>query len=338
MTPRSRVPAYGIRVATGVVILLCLGGCSDGAPSVLDPRSASAARIADLWWWMLGVSSVVLLVVVGMIAYAIVRGRRRTEEEARGRVPWGEPFIIIAGIVVSGIVLLVFFVVSLQTMRALAEPSEDPELTIEVVAHDWWWEARYPNGGVTANEIHIPAGEPVRLELTTADVIHSFWVPQLGPKMDMIPGRTNELVLEADDPGRYRGQCAEYCGLQHANMILFVVAQEPDAFDDWMDHEAQPAEEPTSDLSRRGREVFLGSTCAACHTIRGTPAEGALGPDLTHLASRETLAAGVLENDAGNLTLWIEAPQSVKPGATMPPTELSSDELGALVAYLSGLE
>jgi cytochrome c oxidase subunit 2 len=286
---------------------------------------------------MFVLAALVAAFVCAMLLVGIVRSRRRADEPARP-LRWGEPFIVVGGIVVTGIVLIVVFVVSVRDLTAIAGGADRAELTVQVIGHDWWWEARYPGGAVTANEIHIPAGEKVRLELSTDDVIHSFWVPQLGPKTDMIPGRTNTAVVEASASGRYRGQCAEYCGLQHANMVLWVVAEDRDDFDRWQRNESRPAREPQTDLARGGQRIFLESTCAGCHAIRGTDADGILGPDLTHLASRDTIAAGTLRLTTSSLGSWIVDPQESKPGAAMPPNEqLTAREIAALVAYLEGL-
>ena len=312
--------------------LLLMAACSDDAPSVLEPAGPGARRIEGLWWLMFWISLVVFVVVVALLIVALLR---RTKEAAvdRSEVRWGEPFIIVAGVVIPAIVLSSVYVIALNDMNELAAHGDDAGTTIEVIGHDWWWEVVYANGAVTANEIHIPAGEPVRVELSTDDVIHSFWVPELQVKIDMNPGETNDLWLEADEPGRYRGQCAEYCGLQHAKMIFYVVAEPRAEFDQWLANEAEPA--AADDL---GQQVFLNSTCVGCHAIRGTDATAEVGPDLTHLAARETIASGVLPNTRSSLARWITDPQSVKPGATMPPTELAGDELEALLDYLSGLD
>jgi cytochrome c oxidase subunit 2 len=286
---------------------------------------------------MLAVSTVVFVFVVFMGTWGVVRGRRRREEDIRRDVPWGDKFILISGLGVTGAILIAFFLVSLRSMSTLAEGGSRTTLDVMVTGHDWWWEARYPNGAVTANEIHIPTGVRVRLELRSADVIHSFWVPELAPKIDLIPGRDNQMWVEADEPGRYRGQCAEYCGLQHAHMIVYVIADLPSDFDRWERAMAGPAATPTSPLAADGRALFLSNTCAGCHTIHGTPANGTLGPDLTHLASRGTIAAGTLPFTPEALLRWITDPQAEKPGVTMPPTALTPDEARAIVAYLMSL-
>lgn len=336
-TGASRARRWGIR-STLATALLVLTGCARDAPSVLDPRGPAAREVTGLWWPMLWVATAVVVFVVVTGTVGIVRGRRRAEDELQREVGWGDRFILIAGLGVTTLILVSFFIVSLRSMAALAGGRQPGALEITVVGHDWWWEVRYPNGAATANEIHIPAGERVHLTLHSADVIHSLWVPQLGPKVDLIPGRETTMWLEADEPGRYRGQCAEFCGLQHANMKFVIAADPPERFREWMRAMAQPAPEPVDALARRGRDVFMASTCIGCHAIRGTPADGRLGPDLTHLATRAMIAAEVLPLTPEALSRWITDPQDVKPGATMPPTQLSSEELRALVAYLLSLD
>jgi cytochrome c oxidase subunit 2 len=272
-----------------------------------------------------------------MLVAGILRGRKRSEDEVGGDVRWGEPFIVVGAVLVTGVILTFFFIFSLREMHAIAAQGRRDALTVHVTAHDWWWEASYPNGAVTANEIHIPTGERVRLLLDGGDVIHSFWVPQLAPKRDTLPGKTNLLWLEADHAGRFRGQCAEYCGLQHAHMGLWVYAQRPADFAGWMSAQARPLTAPAGEAAR-GMRVFMTSTCVGCHTIRGTPATGKAGPDLTHLASRDTIAAALLDNNARELSDFITDPQDEKPGVVMPPTQLSSADLSALVAFLRSLK
>jgi cytochrome c oxidase subunit 2 len=330
----NRVQRRAPTLIAASILALGSAGCSSSSPSILSPKGTSEAKVDGLWWLLFWVSIAVFLVVVVLMAAAIVR-RRRREEPTKAEPRWGEPFVVIAGIVVPALILATVFFISLNDLNSITDSGNDPALTVQVIGHMWWWEVRYPNGAVTANEIHIPVGQPVRFEVTSADVIHSFWVPQLGPKIDMIPGRTNFTTLEATTPGRYRGQCAEFCGLEHANMALFVIAEPASTFDSWMRQQALPAAAPTGEAAR-GLQVFE-STCAGCHTIRGTTATGVVGPDLTHLASRQTIAAGTLVNDQQNLDLWITDPQSVKPGAVMPPTNLDPADLRALVDYLRGL-
>lgn len=302
---------------------------------MLDPGGPGAARIEGLWWLIFWISAAVFLAVAVLLIVAVVRSRR-TEAPRDDRPRWAEPFIVVSGVVVPLLVLGAVYAVSLRDMSSSAERARGAELTIEVVAHNWWWEARYDDGAVvTANEIHIPVGRPVRLVLESDDVIHSFWVPQLQAKTDLVPGRTNTMWMEADEPGRFRGQCAEFCGLQHSNMAFYVVAEEPEDFDAWLENEGaiaspSPATEP-------GQEVFLSSTCVGCHTIRGTEADALVGPDLTHLAARDTIAAGILPNTRDALARFVTDPQAIKPGSGMPPTDLTAEQLDALLDYLEGL-
>jgi cytochrome c oxidase subunit II len=333
---RPRLRAAGTALVAGA-IAAASAACDADSPSTLESRGPAASRIEGLWWLMFWISAVVFVVVVAMLWVAVSRRRRATPDSRHVR--WGEPFIVVAGVILPAVVLFAVFLVSLRDMAALSADGRDAELTIDVIGHDWWWEVVYPeSGAATANEIHVPVGVPVRLRLTTDDVIHSFWVPQLQAKTDMIPGQTNEMWLQADEPGRYRGQCAEFCGLQHANMIFYVVAESDEAFETWLETNAGAAREPTDASAIEGRDVFMSSTCVGCHAIRGTEAESDVGPDLTHLASRETIAAGVLDNTRGDLATWITDPQGIKPGSVMPPTDLSSEQLEALLDYLEGLE
>jgi cytochrome c oxidase subunit II len=262
----------------------------------------------------------------------------------RARQRWlgrrGTRLILVGGVVVPVAILVALFVVTLATLPSVSAPEEgDGELVVEVVGRQYWWEVRYPERGVvTANEIHIPTGTPVELRVRSADVIHSFWVPRLNRKIDMIPGRTNRILLRADAPGEYRGQCAEFCGLAHAQMAFLVVADRPPDFEAWIAREGGDAQAPATTSAAEGQEVFLGSTCVACHAVRGTPASATIGPDLTHVAARRWLAAGTIPNTRGNLAGWIVDPQDIKPGSEMPPTALSGPELQSLLDYLESLE
>lgn len=312
--------------------------CTEGSPSTLDTHGPGAARIEATWWVMLAISVVVFLIVLGFMGVALVRSRR-ADMVPPGHVRWGEPVVVVGGLVIPAVILTGVFVLSLRDMEALSVPMKDTAMTIEVTGHDWWWEAAYTDPeATTANEIHIPVGQPVELELRTDDVLHSFWVPQLQAKTDMVSGKVNHMWIEADEPGRYRGQCAEYCGLQHAQMIFYVVAEPQAQFEAWLRNESEDRSSAVESNAAAGEEVFLNETCAGCHAIRGTEAEADLGPDLTHLAGRETLASGVLDNNRSNLAAWIVDPQSIKPGASMPPSELSAQELEDLLDYLESLE
>jgi cytochrome c oxidase subunit 2 len=241
------------------------------------------------------------------------------------------------------LILFGFLVYDVAVGRQLTRGLGKDALQVRVIGHQWWWELQYRdsvahNWFTTANELHIPVGRPVALELLSTDVIHSFWPPTVSQKRDLIPGKDNSLWLQADTPGVYRGQCAEYCGQQHAKMAFLVIAQRPDSFASWLAAQRDTALTPTTELARRGQEVFLASSCVMCHAIGGTPAGSRVGPDLTHLASRRTIAAGTLPNTRGNLAGWIVDPQKIKPGTRMPPNQLKPADLQALLAYLETLK
>lgn len=317
--------------------LFLLSGCAN-APSLVDPQGPAAARIAGLWWLLFWMAMAVLLFVLAFLLLALFRRRpEAVEHETEPRA--GTRTIILAGIVGPAIILGIVYAATLWTMRALATPEIPEELTIHVIGRRWWWEVQYPaQQFATANEIHIPVDRPVRFVLSSPNVIHSFWVPELQGKMDLVPGNVNTMWLEASEPGVYWGQCAEFCGVQHTMMQFVVVAEPLDAFEAWLENQRQPARVPTDALAQMGQEVFLDANCVNCHAIKGTDATGNLGPDLTHLASRRTLGAGVIENNLGNLGGWIVNPQHIKPGNLMPPADLTSVELQALLAYLATLE
>lgn len=323
--------------ATWIVAAVALAGCGE-APAIFDAAGRAATEINRLWWLLFWLGSAVYVAVMGYLLLALYRRRQQTTHDtvASGgsirTVIWG-------GIVMPALILLIVYGFTVRTLWALtARPAAD-ELVVDVIGHQWWWEVRYPNQSlITANELYIPVGQPVRIQLTSADVIHSFWVPELHGKLDMIPGRTNTFWLEADRPGDYWGICAEFCGTQHANMLFLVIATPPDQFAEWLTAQAQTPAAPTAALAQQGQQIFMNSACAQCHAIAGTPANGRLGPDLTHLASRRTLAAGILENNLGNLGGWLMNPQHIKSGNLMPVSLLSGEELQALLAYLQTLE
>jgi len=278
---------------------------------------------------MFVVYGIVFLGTLGFGAAAVIRGR----ESATG--PPGGPFrfVVIAGMIVPTVILVSLLIVSLRVGARLRAP--ETEFTIEITGFRWWWDVRYPGQGiVSANEIRIPVGTPVLLELKSSDVIHSFWVPNLHGKMDMIPDHMNRFWLRADRPGFFRGVCAEFCGDQHALMAIDVIAMPRDEFEAWVDRRSIP---PPAPDETRGMDLFVSTGCAACHAVQGTAAIANLGPDLTNFAERKSLAASTFPNTLGNLRRWIVDPQGVKPGNLMPPTELEPDELEALVEYLQTL-
>jgi cytochrome c oxidase subunit II len=312
-----------------------LPACTSGSPSTLRPQGPAARRIDGLWWFMFWIAVGVFAVVIGMLLFGLFRRRRGGEPIAIGG---GERAVVLLGIVAPAIILTTLFVVSVRDLNALSAPAKTDAMAISVIGHDWWWEVRYPQQHVvTANEIHIPTGTQVLLHLSTGDVIHSFWVPQLSEKTDMIPGKTNRMLLEADRPGIYRGQCAEFCGLEHARMSFLVIAEPPSKFQTWLAAESQPIG-AVAGAAAEGEKVFLTSTCVGCHAIRGTNADATDGPDLTHFGSRRTIAANSVPNSTGNLAAWIEDPQGIKPGALMPPAVVEPRQLQALVTFLEGLK
>ena len=303
--------------------------------SSLDPRSPDAAIIAEMGWVVMLGGIAVLAIVTAFAAYAILAPRERAARLT------GRAFIVGGGIVFPSVVLAALLVYSLVRASALSAAGSGPALRIEIIGEQWWWRVHYLDDQgrvelVTANEIHIPVGRPIDLTLRSADVIHSFWVPQLAGKLDMIPGKPNRLRISAAEAGRYRGQCAEYCGGPHALMAFFVVAQPEAEFAAWAARQRTAA--TASGTHARGVALFEAS-CAACHAIRGTRAAGDRGPDLTHLASRETIAAGRLPRNAETLATWIARSQQVKPGNLMPSfAHLTVDELRALAGYLESLK
>ena len=305
----------------------------------LDPAGPVAQEMATLWWWMFGLGTAAFILFAVLLGLAL--GRRRRDDMPEPSTRW---WLWGAGVVQPTVLVIVVFGLTLAAMRAIPEPvaaDEDApgpdDVVVSVIGHQWWYEIRYPQHDVvTANEIHIPAGRPVELRLSSADVIHSFWVPALAGKTDLFPDYTNVLVLEADEPGTYLGDCAEFCGLQHTLMEIRVIAHTPEDYSQWLEAQAQPAEEPEGEVAQQGAEIFQ-RTCAECHAIAGTPADGRSGPDLTHLASRETLATGALDNTRMSLREWITDPHAVKEGVDMPAADLDDDELDALLTYLEGL-
>lgn len=304
-----------------------VAGCGDDSPSALDPSGPSASRVAGLWWLMLVLATLVAVAVLGFIGVALVRGRG-TEGGRPSRIT-DNGFILVGGIAVPVVILAVLAVATVVVTNDITDEADDP-LIVEVTGERWWWRVGYPEQEIdTANELHVPVGRPVEVRLESDNVVHSFWIPQLAPKVDLIPGQPNRIIFTASAAGTYRGQCAEFCGIQHANMNFVVVADEPADFDRWVeDHRSEPA-------TARGESEFRSSACAGCHTVEGVTT-GDRGPDLTDFGSRQTIAAGALPNTPENLRRWITDPHSVKPGSLMPPVPLTDDEVDAIVDYLDG--
>jgi cytochrome c oxidase subunit 2 len=312
----------------------------EGGHSTLNPQGAGADILGDEVRTLLILGGAVYLLVVAILTAIVLRQRRpaTADEPVFGHDKAGRRWIWAGGLALPLIVISAVLAVSAHTLTALGAPTREAPLTIEVYGHRWWWEVVYPDGGVrSANEMAIPVGRPVTVRLRTKDVIHSFWVPELTRKVDLTPGKVGSVELTARQPGYFRGECAEFCGLQHARMTFRVLALPADEFETWRRSRGRRAAAPDNESELTGQRVFL-HTCAACHTIEGTPAAGQIGPDLTHIASRRTIAAGTLPNNRGSLGGWIMDPQAIKRGAQMPPNRLSGRDLQALLDYLEALE
>jgi cytochrome c oxidase subunit 2 len=329
----------------GVAVGLSGGaaGCAS-SPSIFRTAGPEAESIARLGWLFTIVAVAVTLIVAGVLIAALYRPRSdrtaavKPANDHEGAARW----IVVGGVALPSVILVVCFVCTLLTQSAISRPPAPVEIYVRVIAHRWWWEMRYAGAGpdqavVTANELHVPAGRPVRIELISNDVIHSFWVPALAGKTDVIPGQNNSMWLEADRPGTYVGECAEYCGVQHAHMGFVVVADEPSDYAAWLARQRSSAPTPSDLVGAAGLAVFHRSACVTCHAIRGTGMDARVGPDLSHLASRQALAAGTLPNTRGNLAGWVVNAQRLKPGSRMPDVPLGGRDLQALIAYLETL-
>jgi cytochrome c oxidase subunit II len=321
------------------LVVLGLMGCH-GPQSALAPAGRGAERIADLFWWMTAGALCIWLAVVILAIYVI---RIRPEAHDERLASW---LIIGGGAVLPTVALAALLTYGLSMMPDLLAPPSGEHLKIAVSGEQWWWRVRYlataSNGGGSvelANEIRLPVGEPVTFEVESPDVIHSFWIPALGGKIDMIPGRVNRLTLEPTRTGVFRGVCAEYCGTSHALMGFDVIILEKADFTAWLQRQREPASTPQQPVAARGQALFIGNGCGACHTVRGSPADGVVGPDLTHVGSRNSLGAGTLPNDPDALLHWMAHTETVKPGVHMPAFGmLPPEDLKALATYLDGLK
>lgn len=333
-----------LRVISLTLLSLLTTGCS-GIQSTLNPAGPAARDISDLSWIVYIVFCAVGVIMWISLAWAVMRRRGSLAEHEPVDVGGGQGWIITGGFIIPFVILASIFVLGLKTLAAF--PVHDgshmtPE--IRVTGRQWWWQLDYLNGPVdqqfkTANEIHIPVGRPIDIELVSADVIHSFWIPKLHGKEDLIPGQPNLIRVQADQPGVYQGQCAEYCGEQHAHMMLVVVAQPEAEYQAWAMSQRDNSAQPANAGLTQGQQLFMEHACAFCHTIRGTDAAGTLGPDLTHVGSRRGLAANMLRNDTANLAAWITHAQALKTGSQMPNiTQFTGDQLQMLVAYLQSLQ
>jgi cytochrome c oxidase subunit 2 len=332
-----------VRAVLVFAMALMLADCA-GWQSIMDVHGASAVHIKQLIVFICGVCAIIWFAVVLVLARGLSRGMNErdnllqldTGRERRMK------HTIIAAMIGTVAVITVFTIASFYTTRSLSL-TNDEDIVIRVRGLQWWWEFKYlkPDGQrtfTTANEIHIPTGKDVRIQLEGGDVIHSFWVPSLAGKQDLVPGRLNELTLHADRAGIYRGQCAEFCGLQHAHMAFFVIAEPEATFKTWLEAQHQDGNQSDDPEAQHGRAVFESKACNACHTVRGTLAQGTNGPDLTHVSSRRTIASGLLETNRGSFAAWIADPQTIKPGNNMPMVPLQADELRAVSAYMMSLK
>jgi len=330
--------------ATALLLPCLLAGCG-GTQNALNPHSHPAADIANLFWVMMAVSFGGLALITGLLVFAWVRRGRRGFGGADPADPHpGEKpawFVVVGGGVVFPLMVVtaLFIVGNWAILNVTQAPAaSSTAMTVDAIGHQWYWEFRYPGTkAVTADEMHIPVGTRVNLVATTADVIHSFWVPELNRKIDTIPGQQNRILLYANKVGVYRGDCAEFCGLQHAHMGMLVFVQSKAQFQAWLQRQSAPAAKPTTALARRGQQIFLTGACSSCHAIRGTTARGYVGPDLTHLASRTTLAGVTIPDTRSYLARWIVDSQHFKPGNEMPDFHLTGSQVKALGAYLGGL-
>ena len=310
--------------------------------SMVDPAGTKAALVDHFWHFLILTASVVTAIVFIALLVALFKRHRPVEPEEpavqQSLTRW-----VSAAVAMTAVIIVVFLFTDFRLGRAIATVPDRTPLHVNVIGHQWWWEFQYPdsvpsNWITTANELHIPVGRPVLLNMSSPDVIHSFWVPNLSGKKDLIPGHETETWMEADSAGVYRGQCAEFCGLQHAKMALLVIAEPEEKFDQWVLANRASAPEPADSTAKAGQQVFLTAGCAVCHAIGGTAAGATVGPNLTHLGLRQSIAAASLPNNRGNLAGWILDPQGVKPGAMMPPNGLDPGQLNAILAYLEGLK
>lgn len=334
--------------------LMALGGCTS-VQSPFGAHGPAAQRIATLSWFMTISFFIITVIMWVLIAYAFYKRRGTLEEHAPIDSRGGELWIAIGGAAIPLLILTLIFVLGLQLLRDFpihgmhgmamhAEMQQSMKPDIRIIGHQWWWEIHYLNDDVskevtTADELHLPVGRPVNIEVETRDVMHSFWIPALHGKVDLIPGMKNYIRLVASQPGSYMGQCAEYCGAEHARMRFLAVAQAPDEYEAWLDRQREPGAQPKTPNAAEGEKIFLAGPCSMCHTVRGTSAVGSVAPDLTHIGSRKMIASDVYDNNDAYLEAWITHAQSLKPEAQMPNlTQFSGEQLQNLVAYLRQLQ
>ena len=325
----------GVLLAAG----LCVASPHDNpVPSIFDPRSTNAESLYHLSNFVLAITGVIFVVVCSLLAYVMVKFRNRATDVAREPAQvYGSTQIELAWTVIPILIVVVLFLSTARVIHAVQDGAKPAKaVAVTAIGHQFWWEFRYPELGiVTANELHIPVSTPTYLKLLSADTDHSFWIPQLAGKTDLIPNRINEMWMDPNQVGIYLGQCAQYCGTQHAKMLLRVSVESPEDFAAWVHAQKQPAIQDEKEAA--GRRVFESTSCVNCHAVGGTNGTGRFGPDLTHLMSRHTIAAGAAENTGENLRLWIQNPDAIKPGSLMPAMKLSDQDLDALTRYLETL-
>jgi cytochrome c oxidase subunit 2 len=301
-----------------------------------NPGSGSTQAIYHLWIIALSIFGLIFLLVTGLVVFSLMKYRWREGDADPEQIAGQKTVEIIWTAVPLGIVILLFFL-TVRTM-GISDPGPAPHPDLIITGHQWWWEVRYPKSGVvTANEIHIPTGQPLSVQLESSDVLHEFWVAQLARKMTTVPGHPNYIWLEADSPGSYPGSCSEFCGTEHAWMRFTVVAQSPADFAAWQQAQLLPSTPPTSAQALQGQQLYMQMSCVSCHTIAGTPSQARVGPDLTHLASRAQIGSGILDDTPDNLQSWLRDPQAVKPGVEMPNFGFTPAQVSALAAYLETL-
>lgn len=319
-----------------LAVILWPAAAMAAPPSPLNPAAQKAQISSDFYWFTFVIAAAIFVLVEGLLIYAVIRFRQRKPDEIPRQVH-GNTTLELIWTIIPALILVVVFVFMFRNLVVIAEVPSDA-MKVTVTGHQWWWEFEYPDLGiVTANELHVPEGQPVVIELHSDNVIHSFWIPRLSGKTDVIPGQVNTTWFIAEEAGTYRGQCAELCGAQHANMNFLIVAQPEAEFEQWVEQQQSPPE-PVTGLAAEGEQAFLTGQCIACHVVEGTIAQGQIGPDLTHVASRSVIAGMVLENTPENLESWLTDPQAVKPHNLMVIDPLSQAEIDALVAYLTSLQ
>lgn len=327
-----------MRAALGMAVVIVLSGCA-GSPTFLEPYSEIASHQARLYRILMVLSIVVFLFVETWLVYNIVRFRKHPDDESLPKQIYGNNRLEVIWTGIPLLLVATIFGLTVSTVNAVSapEPAQD-DLHLQVVGHQWWWEFDYPDLGiVTANELHVPANATVQVDLNSVDVIHSFWIPQLSGKMDVIPGQTNHLWLKTENIGEYHGQCAEFCGLNHANMRVKVVVESESDFKAWVANQQEPAVQPQTDLQRQGQEIVTTGICNSCHTLGDNQANNEIGPNLTHLMSRSVFAGATYELNETNLRNWLVNNQEMKPGNDMAINP-KSDEIDPLIAYLLTLK